>query len=164
MTPDDVNLALWQLVSENALSLPYGVAPILIGTVDEARWNDARWNPAQGQKGYASPDITASGKPSWEMITGAFARAMHTRETLLIHLDDKTTEAIIVAYDANSRNKEINLRLAGEHTPAQDAERIRLIARCHAVEAAIESADTLEKRQAIRDMIDDGTWANEPGE
>ena len=50
----------------------------------------------------------------------------------------------------------------GRATAAQDAERVRLVALCHALERRIGEAATIEALEAI-DVTSDAAWAADEG-
>ena len=63
------------------------------------------------------------------------------------------------AYDARDLTHEFKKRLAGEHTPEQDAERVRLAGKHAGMESWLNDADrTLAELEAF-DATEDSRWA-----
>lgn len=163
MSPDELKRVLHHLHDgPSGFALPYSCTPLTYEPLTEELWEDVQWNPAQGQAGHTEPDPRASPKPSWGRLQLTLRALNAQKEIVSAVLNEACEVAIIAAYAARDRQHETQKRLAGETTPAQDAERVRLIARCHAVEAEIEAAGTLTKREAILAKIGDGSWARGP--
>ena len=83
-------------------------------------------------------DKTASNKPTWTELETADEEAEFEehKERLRTVLDEEATRRIAVAYHpgaAERPEKEWQVRMSGKDLTAPDAERKRLIARCHGV-------------------------------
>ena len=157
-----MSVLLYMADNDSSFRLPHDCPPDLDGPVEtEEQWRAARWNPPHGQV-FEEPDGSASDRPTLERMA-LMLRTMNARPVLLDGLLNIACEAAIVAaYGAYNRENETQIRLAGQATPEQEAERVRLIGRCHAVEAEIAAAADLTAYEAIRAKIDSGAWANEP--
>ena len=167
ISPDELKIVLLSLHdADTPFKLPHGCVPLTEGPITKNDWEGPtatiRWNPAHGETGFNNPDPTASPRPSWSVLENTSRSIKAAPARMLRALDLRCTAEISDNYGVSSRMQEYQKRLAGQTTPEQDAERVRLIARCHAVEAEIATADTLEKREAILARIEDGTWADEP--
>ena len=162
MTPDQLDKVLYTLHDAGRIVLPYGCAPIVKGNVGAVRWRKIGWNPAERQQGFEVPDPRASAKPAFSFLEAELALLECDPEELRYDLGLACEAAITAAYGARDRQHETQRRLAGQSTAAQDAERVRLIARCHAVEAQIEGARTIAQRKAILARIKSGSWSAEP--
>ena len=164
---DVIVTALFRLSDDGSISLPHGVCPhITAGTiVNEDAWERLLWNPPAGNP-HLVADPSASPKPTW--LTISTAAASETVESLrhrcLASLSTETERAIQTSYGVTSWRKEIEMRLAGRHTPQQDAERDRIRTRYKALKADIGAATIVSELEAIQSRIDDGTWKDDPAD
>lgn len=161
MHVDKVTLVLFSMHDAGRLLLPHGCVPLWPGVseISQDIWDATTWNPPAGQAGGGEPDRGASPKPSWARLQLEVRMLEASPIEMTATLNDLCETAIINAYGARDRQHEMQKRMAGQATVEQDAERVRLVARCHEVETAIASADTLAKREAILGKLSDGTWA-----
>ena len=110
----------------------------------------------------ADPD--ASDKPTWQEIVDAVEPSKLAQIPLqLIELaNSEVTTRIAVNYHpqgGRDRNKEWEVRLSGQDMATKDAERVRLIAVCHALSrSSINAATTIEQLEAI-DITSDSVWS-----
>ena len=168
LTLRQINDALFNADDQGLVSLPFATVPYFdksgVALVSAGEWAACHWNPPISPLNQETePDPDASPKPTYEHLLAWYALLTKlTTNDVLVRIDEAATQAISEAYGVSSRKKEVNMRLAGEATPAQDAERRRLIARCHAVEDEIAAATTEAELQAIQAKIDDGTWKTAP--
>lgn len=102
-----------------------------------------------------------SDKPTWTNLMLWHREHLASSDQLYRQLNEACRIAISRAYGGDAI-KELHLRLAGQHTPDQDAERMRLIDRCHSLEQQIAAADSLVSRETILQSVIDGTWTQEP--
>lgn len=108
-----------------------------------------------------APDPEAADKPTWAALVAAerAARLGRLPAALIRQANAQARTRIATAYAGTpDRIEELTRRLNGQATPAQDAERARLVAVCHALEARIRAADTVEALEAI-DVASDAAWA-----
>ena len=108
------------------------------------------------------PNPATSAKPTWADLQSwhqAYRLGWLPGE-LVWQVNDQCTRRIAETYHhaARDRNKEWQVRLSGINTVAQDAERVRLIAVCHAFEAKIRAAATLTQYEAI-DPASEALWS-----
>ena len=109
------------------------------------------------------PNAATSAKPTWADLQ-SWERADRLAALpgeLVWQVNKQCTDRIAKAYHpgaARNRNKEWQVRLSGINTVAQDAERVRLIAICHAFEAKIRAAATLTQYEAI-DSASEALWS-----
>ena len=129
---------------------------------NEELWALYDWlYPPEGIDRLAEED--ASAKPSWVKITNALALVQHRdrSEHLILQANDESTRRIALAYHplaGRDRNKEWQVRLSEIDLATKDAERVRLIAVCHAIEASINAATTTAQLDAI-DITSDSVWS-----
>ena len=148
---------------------PYGLDPGSVPggrntPITEAEWNNYQWNPPQymiDQHPDIDPD--ASVKPTWQQITDAVAPARLAQDLpqMIKLANSEATRRIAVNYHPQAgidRNKEWEVRFFGVDLTAQNAERIRLIAVCHALEVRINAAQTIVELDAI-DIESDSVWS-----
>lgn len=160
-----------QLVADGELVLPYGVQPGShpggIATAVLTSWSRWRyryqWNPPlflAHLPEYAVPDPDASEKPRWQTVrTAAFKRRrIRMREDAKKVLDREAERRIRAVYGARDNIHEIRLRLAGRHTPEQDAERERLIARHDALVRWVNDDARTDAELEAFDATDDSRW------
>lgn len=164
----DVNKSIVWLIENQSLSLPYGFLPgmnhggqNLIDT--QAKWNAYTWNPPQYLSSFNTADPNASAKPTWAELVSAHnaANLSDTRRQLVELANAEVTNRIAKNYHPQAhldRNKEWETRLSGDDMTAKDAERTRLIAVCHTLEASINAATTVTALEAI-DVTSDSVWA-----
>lgn len=174
MTPEEFNLALDKLI-EDGLRLPHGYYPgSFPGGIqdfpDQVDWDFYLWNPPEyltGQPGFeallaADPD--ASDKPTWAELEQAHEAAApaRLRAELIAEVDRQAETRIAIAYVGRpNRIAELTLRVNGEATAEQDAERLRLIGVATALKASLAAALTIEALEAI-DVESDSAWAPPP--
>ena len=171
MTPEAFQLAIAHLV-EGGLRLPHGFVP---GACPDGQrafpaqldWDFYQWNPpeylvgVEGFEDYGQLDPDASPKPTWDAIRSAYeaARLGPLRAELIDRANAQAKRRIAIAYaGVDDRLEELTQRLNGRATAAQDAERLRLIAVCHALEERIGVAETVEALEAT-DVTTDAAWA-----
>ena len=109
----------------------------------------------------AGPDAGASPKPTWDALVEAerAARLGSLPAALVRRANAEAKARIAIAYAGTpDRIEEITRRLNGRATAAQDAERARLVAVCHALERRIGEAQTVEALEAI-DVTSEAAWA-----
>ena len=170
MTPEAFQLAIAHLV-EGSLRLPHGFVP---GACPDGQrafpaqldWDFYQWNPpeylvgVEGFEDYGQPDPDASPKPTWDAIRSAYeaARLGPLRAELIDRANAQAKRRIAIAYaGVDDRLEELTQRLNGRATAAQNAERLRLIAVCHALEERIGVAETVEALEAT-DVTTDAAW------
>ena len=108
-----------------------------------------------------APDPEASPKPAWAALVEAArtARLGRLPAALIARANAEAKARIAIAYAGTpDRIEEAIRRLNGRASPAQDAERARLVAVCHGLEARIRAARTIEALEAI-DVASDAAWA-----
>ena len=163
-------IALNALV-ENGLVLPHGIKPgSFPGSWDinvfanEQNWNDYDWNPPEFlPEDYPTADPNASPKPTWAELQTAASMAMPAfrKVDIIRELKRVCRKRITDAYGQDNHHDEIELRLGGRHTEAQDTERERLRTRYSIIKAWIESTDrTLQELESL-DLNDDDNWTGE---
>ena len=168
----DIQLAIRHLRRTAGLQLPHGFLPgSYPGGIDldfdEARWTAYQWNPPAGladDPEFAVADPNASPKPTWAALVAANAVASlaNLRADKLQQANDEATRRIALTYHAGADLnplKEFQERLSGRDQTANDAERVRLVSVCHALEARIEAATTEAELTAI-DPSDDTEWGD----
>lgn len=144
----DVRRACRHMVSLG-FRLPHGVMPgSRPGGIDpdftRAEWLDYAWNPIPGMDGLpgtAGFDPQASAKFSWRQLVWADREGelLELRERLAREVDQEARARITAAYGADDWDDEIQRRLAGRHTAAQDTERDRLRAKYQALKKGFET-------------------------
>lgn len=141
--------------------------------VTETKWAALSWSPvvtpvheADGSwswQKYREPGV--SRKPTWTVAMRIFQRWM--RSTFLpqvIGVYASRHIARVYHPDAGEdRNKEWEVRFGGGDMTKKDAERKRMIAVCHALEAQVKAAATLAQLEAI-DYHSDSVWAPPAGD
>ena len=160
-------------------SIPGGV----ITPATEADWDAFQWNPPQYYRQAGTftvgdttfeieqamvdelgvVDAEAGAKPTWSdlMIAISSANTREIKRNLLRVLRNICRARITTAYGQDNHHDEIELRLGGRHTEAQDTERERLRTRYSIIKAWIESTDrTLTELEAL-DLNDDANWTGE---
>ena len=108
-----------------------------------------------------APDPAAAPKPTWAALVAAARAAQLGRlpAALIRQANVEAKARIAAAYVGRpDRIEELTWRLNGRATAAQDAERARLVAVCHALERRIGEAATVEALEAI-DVASDAAWA-----
>ena len=166
--------ALQAALAHLGLALPYGLLPgsypggVVEVATDEATWQAYRWNPPEYMRAGALYRIGP-----WR----ALRLTPHPRNPGALYnefayLDAAFTAGppappartrIATAYVGTpNRIEEITWRLNGRATAAQDAERARLVAACHALERRIGEAATIEALEAI-DVSSDAAWTADDG-
>ncbi len=97
--------------------------------------------------------------PAWSV-----ARRVHRVPAALIRQANAEAKARIAAAYVGTpdRIEEITWRLNGRATAAQDAERARIVAACHALERRIGKDETIEALEAI-DVTGDTAWTASEG-
>ena len=164
MTIEQFQTGIYELV-RGGLVLPYGVFPssrpggiVPAVCTSWARWRSYEWNPPE----FLPMDgvINASPKPLWQEIRRAYETAAPRllAENLIRELKDECKRRITLAYEVDDTDDEIFLRLRGEHTLEQDAERVRIHAIYKALKTRIGSS-TLEELEAI-ELTDDTIWVS----
>ena len=158
----------------DGVELPYGLHPgsypggVHSEIMDsETTWNAYQWNPPEYLKHlpeYSATDANASSKPTWAQIIYASNNPYpeisieELRDRRLISLRRSCRGRITRAYGEDNHHDEIELRLGGRHTEAQDTERERLRTRYSIIKAWIESTDrTLTELEGL-DLTDDANW------
>lgn len=158
-SPETVTQALYRLSDDGLIRLPHGVPPAMSITtmVDEAAWGRIMWNPPAGNP-HLGADLMASRKPTWEEISSAASSeaVKQLRADCENALAMEAQGRIQKCYGASSWREEIEIRLANEHTAAQDAERQRIRTRYRSVLTRIDAAVTVDTLTAIRDEITTG--------
>lgn len=107
------------------------------------------------------PDPEAAPKPAWAALVEAerAARIGALPAALIRQANAEAKARIAAAYVGTAdRIEELTWRLNGRASAAQDAERVRLIAVCHALERRIGEAATIEALEAI-DVAGDAAWS-----
>ena len=110
-------------------------------------------------------DAEAAPKPAWAALVEAERAArLGTLPAALIRQANAEAKArIAIAYVGTpDRIEELTWRLNGRATAAQDAERARIVAACHALERRIGKAETIEALGAI-DVTGDAAWTASEG-
>ena len=78
MIYDKFRAALYLLMDENIISIPYGVVPDIDNDqeISEAFWTDTQWNPPSGlnNEHLTIVDSNASPKPDYETVVTATSR------------------------------------------------------------------------------------------
>ena len=161
MTIDQFQIGINELVA-NGLILPHGINPASYpgGTVEAvctswARWRKYGWNPPEFMtvtdellQEFGDTDWDASPKPSWQDIRKAYETSVPKlrRIELAKEIREETQRRIIIVYGADDLNDEILIRLRGEESAYQNAERDRLRAKGSALRASLDglSLDTLK--------------------
>ena len=175
MTPEQFQRAMGHLVA-GGLKLPHGVLPGsypggLRPFRSEAEWRAYGWNPPEylvGREGFEAcweADPEAGPKPTWAALVEAerAARLGALPGALIRQANAQAKARIAAAYvDTPDRIEELIWRLNGRATAAQDAERARLVAVCHALERRIGEAATIEALEAI-DVTGDAAWVPRAG-
>ena len=111
------------------------------------------------------PDPDAAPKPTWAALVAAerAARLGALPAALIREANRQAKARIAAAYVGRpSRIEELTWRMNGRASPAQDAERARLVALCHALERRIGEAETIEALEAI-DVTSDAAWSADEG-
>ena len=173
MTFEQFQTGIYELVREG-LILPHKVFPAsrpggIVSAVctSWAQWRKYEWNPPEFMpvegdsfQDYSDSDINASPKPTWQEIRKAYEVAVPRllREGLTQQLRDECRRRITLAYEVDNTEDEIFLRLRGEYTLEQNAERVRIHAIYKTLKTRIEGG-TLEELEAI-DVTDNAVWAN----
>ena len=132
----------------------------------EQEWLDYGYNPpGRGLVAHPLADDSSSvrSKPTYaELVAAAMAEHLvGLPSDLVLRVNRQCTDRIAKVYNwyaAEDRNKEWQVRLSGINTVAQDAERVRLIAVCHAFETKISAAATLTQYEAI-DPESEAVWS-----
>ena len=109
------------------------------------------------------PNPATSAKPTWAELQSWHQadRLAALPSELVKAVNKQCADRIAKAYHpggARDRNKEWQVRLSGIITVAQDVERVRLIAACHAFEAKISAATTIAEYEAI-DPASEALWS-----
>ena len=107
------------------------------------------------------PDPDAAPKPTWDALVEAERAArLGALPAALIRQANAQAKARIAAVYVGTadRIEELTWRMNGRATAAQDAERVRLVAVCHALERRIGEAATIEALEAI-DVTSDAAWS-----
>lgn len=160
-----LHAVLHRMADAGEVVLPFGTTPLFSEPeVTEALWNAKSWNPPGQRHTRSESDPLASAKPAWSTLVARYG-SQHLRDAILeasksLRLVGR--DAITLAYGARDRDDELNIRLRGDSTAAQDRERERLRARYNAVAAEIAAVATQAELDAIVEQIDTGTWADEP--
>jgi len=167
-TPDGRFDEFAYLSAEEAPALP---APTAAGVLPEgwSAWparlpaysiaRRLRRVPAEAALDTADPE--ASPKPTWAALVAAerAARLGALPVALIARANAQAKARIAAAYAGTpNRIEELTRRLNGRATAAQDAERARLVAVCHALERRIGEAGTIDALEAI-DVTSDAVWA-----
>ena len=131
-------------------------------------WSIARFvYRVPAERALDEPDPDAAPKPTWAALVEAerAARLGALPAALIAEANAHARARIASAYVGRpDRIEELTWRLNGRASPAQDAERARLVAVCHGLEARIRAAGTIEALEAI-DVASDAVWsATEGGE
>lgn len=153
-------------LEESGFKLPYGIIPgSFPGGINseftKERWESIIYNPPDQFPEYVHPDHAASPQPTWAELEAAdlAAETRDFREELIEQVNEEATVRISRLYHSSgSRNKEFQVRLSGRDLTKQDAEREKLVDRCHVLEERLMKAATLTELQAI-DVTDDANWA-----
>ena len=147
MTREEVEIALLQIVTE----LPHAVlAHLQEGralAMTESDWGNLGW------EGVAT-------KPTWVAIQAQAAE--QRRLDFPVRLRDEARRRISAAYGEATFEGEIELRLRGGHTEAQDAERDRLRTVYKAQVAAVAAMTPAEI--IVYDPAADSLWAAPAGD
>ena len=101
---------------------------------------------------------------AWPPWSGRRARRLGALPAALIRQANAEAKARIAAAYVGTpdRIEELTWRLNGRATAAQDAERARIVAACHALERRIGKAGTIEALEAI-DVTGDAAWTASEG-
>ena len=120
MTLEDFQLAVRIYVEDGYGQLPQGLVVSDLFS-DQTEVTESDWTAYSGWPG----------KPNWETLTGllAYRREETVREDLIRVLRFQCHKRINQVYNAAEDRDEIFMRLSGEATPEQDAERERLRSR-----------------------------------
>ena len=149
-----------------ALPLPTGACVLPAGwrALPDAfpAWSVARlvWR-VPAARALAGPDPAAADKPTWAALVAAerAARLGALPAALIRQANAQAKARIAAAYVGRaSRIEELTWRMNGRASAAQDAERVRLIAVCHALERRLGEAATIEALEAI-DVASDAAWS-----
>ena len=111
------------------------------------------------------PDPDAAPKPTWDALVAAERAArLGALPAALIREANRQAKARIAAAYVGQPNRieELTWRMNGRATAVQDAERVRLVALCHALERRIGEAETIEALEAI-DVTSDAAWSADDG-
>lgn len=123
------------------------VRPARIPDFTKTSWDAYQWNPPEFLSGeFPDPDPAASPKPSWSTVLKAarMGELIHLADRVAISLRDEAARRITAAYGETDFRGEMELRLRGGHTPAQDAARERLRARYKALTARVRTMSLTE--------------------
>lgn len=133
--------------------------------VTEEKWRSFSWNPvvtpvvvAGGWRWSRERQSGLSRKPTWAAASRFYETYLRAELPNLI--DWRARRAIAAAYHPKAPErpeKEWEVRLSGRDTTALDAERLRLIAVCHALEARVAAAANLAELEAL-EWFSDGVW------
>ena len=163
----DIQRAIAWLVEHEGLRRPHGYMPgSRPGTLDteftEATWGIYRWSQVGLAFGMVPRDPGASPKPSWDQLVAANAAAALTeRRTEHLHtLRAECRARITAAYGAMTFEEEVELRLRGDHTAAQDTERERMRERYRELRDLVPYMN--ERTLARFDPAADAAWAKPP--
>ena len=171
MTFEEFTRAMQYLADTTSGIWPHGITPMTAfyllsdGGVrseqqypaTEQEWLDYGYNPpgrGLAHKPAADDNSSVRSKPTYAGLVAA-ALAGHLAELplyLVEQVNRQCTDRIAEAYHpgaAEDRHREWQVRLSGVNTATQDAERVRLIAVCHAFEVKISAAVTLAEFEAI---------------
>ena len=140
--------------------------------VTRQNWASLSWNPvitpvwnADGTWKWSRESVDVGPKPTWAQMTAVYRRWM--KETFLPEVVNLyARRAIAAAYHpdaAHDRDKEWQVRLSGADMTAKDAERVRMVGVCRALEARVRAATTLAQLEAI-DYHSDSVWAPPAGD
>ena len=129
-------------------------------------WSVARliWRVPAAQA-LDEPDPDAAPKPTWDALLAAerAARLGALPGALIREANAQAKARIAAAYVGQpNRIEELTWRMNGRATAVQDAERVRLVALCHALERRIGEAETIEALEAI-DVTSDAAWSADDG-
>ena len=151
-----------------------GTAPTYFGwealhPATEQEWLDYSYNPpglALAAYPLADDSSDVRSKPTYaELVAAATAAYLDQISPALVALvNRRCTDRIARVYHRHAndyRSKEWHVRLSGIDTTVQDAERVRLIAVCHAFEAKISAAATVAEYEAI-DPESEAVWSGAP--
>ena len=161
MTPHEFEQAVRRLADAGTVTLPYGVFPFTPAwqratKVTAALWNAVDWNAPSGWPHLTVADKKASAKPTLDTIEAEHDRVTYSVIALIRELRMECHRRITKAYGETSWESEVELRLRGAHTNAQDVERDRLRAKYQALIASVKGM-TLAERKAF-DASADANW------
>ena len=134
----------FQQLADEGLTLPTDGIP---SAPTAAEWDAFPWSPAKD-------------KPTWEQLMAAcfYGLAARNKATILEALKSECSRRITAAYGMTEWRDEMEMRLRGESTKAQDAERERIRARYATLKARLNAKDIYDFAAESFDATLDSHW------